>query len=61
LGYTVFGTARVPAGNSPDGVTMLPSDVTFDASKSVVPDAAGEVRTPLDLSIGTVGEGAEFS
>lgn len=56
-GFTVFGTSRRAAGNSPDGVTMLACDVTDEASVAKLVDEVLAKAGRIDLLVNNAGIG----
>jgi short-subunit dehydrogenase len=56
-GYRVFGTGRQPSGDTPDGVVMLPLDVTSDESVKSCVAAVLERAGRIDVLVNNAGAG----
>lgn len=54
-GYRVFGTSRKAAGKNVDGITMLPCDVTEDASVQKMVDEVLAHAGRIDLLVNNAG------
>lgn len=54
-GFTVFGTSRRVASKGPDGVIMLPCDVTDDASVAAAIETVIDQTGRIDLLINNAG------
>lgn len=57
-GYRVFGTGRQPRSNRGKGFTLLPLDVTLDASVAAcVAEVSRKTNKRIDVLINNVGTG----
>ncbi|MDW5532019.1 oxidoreductase [Azospirillum lipoferum] len=56
-GFDVFGTSRHTTAEGPDGVTMLPCDVTDDASVAALVDEVLDDAGRIDLLVNNAGVG----
>lgn len=56
-GFTVFGTSRRTTSNGPNGVIMLTSDVTDDASVAAVVKSVIDETGRIDLLVNNAGFG----
>lgn len=56
-GFRVFGTSRRAAASIADGITMIPCDVTDDASVKAVVDKVLDTAGRIDVLVNNAGTG----